>query len=110
MLLLLLAWLLAVGADMPQPASVVQDNHRYYTLTVFQHNEQNSFDENFIDMEKAEIKQGEIPQLYTCSRALYSRQQEHCTIGSRSTVQSAAGALCNRQQEHCTVGSRSTVQ
>jgi hypothetical protein len=36
----------------------VQDNHRYYTLSVFQNNVQNSFDDNFIDMEKAEIKEG----------------------------------------------------
>jgi hypothetical protein len=62
MMLLLAAWLLAgaVAGDMPQPASVVQDNHRYYTLSVFQNNVQNSFEENFIDMEKAEIKQGNI--------------------------------------------------
>lgn len=61
MLLLLAAWLSAAvaGADMPPPpASVVQDNQRYYTLSVFQNNVQNSFDENFIDMEKAEIKEG----------------------------------------------------
>ena len=44
----------------PAPASVVQDSHyySYYTLSVFQNNVKNSFDENFIDMEKAEIKQG----------------------------------------------------
>jgi hypothetical protein len=40
------------------PSSSVQDNHRYYTLTVTQNNAANSFDDNFIDMESAEIKTG----------------------------------------------------
>jgi len=38
------------------PSSQVGDNHRYYTLTVTQNNVANSFDDNFIDMETAEVK------------------------------------------------------
>jgi hypothetical protein len=38
------------------PSSEVQDDHRYYTLTVTQNNAANSFDDNFIDMEHADVK------------------------------------------------------
>ena len=42
------------------PSSSVQDNHKYYKLSVYQNNALKAFDENFIDMEAAEIKAGEI--------------------------------------------------
>ena len=42
----------------PAPASRVTDDHKYYTLTVYQNNEHKSFDDNFIDMENAEVKSG----------------------------------------------------
>lgn len=51
-------WLVGVGAESPSPSSTIQDNHRYYTLSVFQNNIGNSFDENFIEMENAELKHG----------------------------------------------------
>ena len=41
------------------PSSSVQDNHKYYTLSVYQNNAVTTFDDNFIDMERAEIKAGE---------------------------------------------------
>jgi len=41
-----------------RPSSKVQDNHKYYTLSVYQNNQEGSFDKNFIDMENAEIKTG----------------------------------------------------
>jgi len=40
------------------PTAKVQDNHKYYKLSVFQNNAQETFDKNFIDMESAEIKAG----------------------------------------------------
>jgi len=40
------------------PSSSVQDNHKYYTLSVYQNNAVTTFDDNFIDMERAEIKAG----------------------------------------------------
>ena len=42
------------------PSSSVQDDHKYYKLSVYQNNAIKTFDENFIDMEAAEIKAGEI--------------------------------------------------
>ena len=61
---MLWVWLLlvvvGVGAEHPSPSSTVQDKHLYYTLSVFQNNNGNSFDDNFIDMENAEIKHGEL--------------------------------------------------
>merc|ERR1719422_1850871 len=42
--------------DDPQPTSTVTDDHKYYTLTVYQNNINKSFDDNFIDMENAEVK------------------------------------------------------
>jgi len=45
-----------VRAHDPAPASRVTDDHKYYTLTVYQNNEHKSFDDNFIDMENAEVK------------------------------------------------------
>ena len=58
---MLLAWLLVlvvgvVAAD--QPSNTIRDNHRYYTMSVFQNNAGNSFDENFVEMENAEVKHG----------------------------------------------------
>ena len=47
-----------VRAHDPAPASRVTDDHKYYTLTVYQNNEHKSFDDNFIDMENAEVKSG----------------------------------------------------
>ena len=47
------------GAD-PPPSNTVQDNHKYYTLSVFQNNAASSFDNNFIDMENAQLKHGRI--------------------------------------------------
>jgi len=40
------------------PSSTSEDQHRYYRLTVTQNNAANSFDDNFIDMEHAEVKHG----------------------------------------------------
>ena len=42
------------------PSSSVQDDHKYYKLSVYQNDVLKTFDENFIDMEAAEIKAGEI--------------------------------------------------
>jgi len=42
--------------DDPAPTSTVTDHHKYYTLTVYQNNNDKSFDQNFIDMENAEVK------------------------------------------------------
>jgi len=42
--------------DDPAPTSTVTDDHKYYTLTVYQNNINKSFDDNFIDMENAEVK------------------------------------------------------
>ena len=68
----LLVWVAALGATptpgaehapTPPPEHVptakVQDNHKYYKLSVYQNNALKTFDENFIDMEAAEIKAGE---------------------------------------------------
>jgi len=67
----LLVWVAALGATptpgaehapTPPPEHVptakVQDNHKYYKLSVYQNNALKTFDENFIDMEAAEIKAG----------------------------------------------------
>jgi len=51
-------WVVGVGADQPAPSTSLQDNHKYYTLSVYQNNIGNSFDENFIDMENAEVRRG----------------------------------------------------
>lgn len=55
-------WLVGVGVGAAlgaeQPATTQQDNHKYYTLSVFQNNIGGSFDENFIDMENADVKHG----------------------------------------------------
>merc|ERR1712117_174328 len=40
----------------PAPTNTVTDHHKYYTKTVYQNNANKSFDDNFIDMENAEIK------------------------------------------------------
>ena len=42
----------------PAPTNTVTDHHKYYTKTVYQNNANKSFDDNFIDMENAEIKSG----------------------------------------------------
>ena len=76
----------------PAPASVVQDSHRYYTLSVFQNNVKNSFDENFIDMEKAEIKQGkaEIKQ----GKAEIKQGKAEIKQGKAEIKQGKAAAAC----------------
>ena len=63
MLLVLLVTMVMVSGhtptpDDPPPTSTVTDDHKYYTLTVYQNNEHKSFDDNFIDMENAEVKSG----------------------------------------------------
>ena len=51
--------MILASAPPPEPPSdTVSDQHRYYTLTVSQNNENMSFDNNFIDMESAEVKSG----------------------------------------------------
>lgn len=57
-LILVAAPLILASAPPPdtRPSETVSDQHRYYTLTVSQNNEHNSFDDNFIDMESAEVK------------------------------------------------------
>ena len=59
-LILMAAPLILASAPPPdtQPSDTVSDQHRYYTLTVSQNNEHKSFDDNFIDMESAEVKSG----------------------------------------------------
>ena len=47
-----------VGAE--TPSTTLEDNHRYYTMSVYQNNEANSFTDNFINMENAEVKEGEF--------------------------------------------------
>ena len=44
----------------PAPTNTVTDHHKYYTKTVYQNNANKSFDDNFIDMENAEIKSGKF--------------------------------------------------
>ena len=44
----------------PPPSSTVRDDHKYYTLEVYQNNNNKSFDDNFIDMENAEVKSGKL--------------------------------------------------
>jgi len=73
--MMLLAWLLVGVADVGAtptagaehtptpptehvPSSTVQDNHKYYKLSVYQNDVLHTFDDNFIDMESAEIKTG----------------------------------------------------
>ena len=51
--------LLVVSVGAEAPSSTVEDDHRYYTLSVYQNNEDNSFTDNFINMENAEVKEGE---------------------------------------------------
>jgi len=56
-LILMAAPLILASAPPPDtPSDTVSDQHRYYTLTVSQNNEHKSFDDNFIDMESAEVK------------------------------------------------------
>ena len=58
-MILVAAPLILASAPPPGPPSdTVSDQHRYYTLTVSQNNENMSFDNNFIDMESAEVKSG----------------------------------------------------
>lgn len=45
-----------MGAE--TPSTTLEDNHRYYTMSVYQNNEANSFTDNFINMENAEVKEG----------------------------------------------------
>ena len=63
-LLLLLSWSAEHGATSPggddSPSNTVQDTHKYYNLSVYQNNAAQSFDKNFIDMESAEIKHGNL--------------------------------------------------
>lgn len=40
------------------PFSYVQDSHKYYKLSVYQDNVGNTFDDNFIEMQHADVKQG----------------------------------------------------
>ena len=42
------------------PATTLQDHHKYYTLSVYQNNALKTFDDNFIDMENAELKHGNV--------------------------------------------------
>lgn len=42
------------------PSSKVADSHRYYNLSVYQNNAGGTFDDNFIDMESAVVKQGKL--------------------------------------------------
>ena len=44
----------------PPPSNTVRDDHKYYTLEVYQNNNDKSFDNNFIDMENAEVKSGKL--------------------------------------------------
>ena len=44
----------------PSDSTTLEDNHRYYTMSVYQNNEANSFTDNFINMENAEVKEGEF--------------------------------------------------
>ena len=44
----------------PPPSNTVRDDHKYYTLEVYQNNNNKSFDDNFIDMENAEVKSGKF--------------------------------------------------
>ena len=58
-MILMAAPLILASAPPPDtPSDTVSDQHRYYTLTVSQNNEHKSFDDNFIDMESAEVKSG----------------------------------------------------
>ena len=59
-LMALAAPLILASAPPEPPSETVTDQHRYYTLTVSQNNEHGSFDDNFIDMESAEVKSGKI--------------------------------------------------
>ena len=63
MLLVWLLWVVGVGAG-PAPSTTLQDDHQYYTMSVFQNNAGNSFDQNFVDMENADVKHGEIIVLF----------------------------------------------
>ena len=42
-----------------QPSTKVVENDRYYTLSVYQNNAGNSFEDNLINMDSAELKKGE---------------------------------------------------
>jgi len=61
-LLLLVAGAAGVAGEAPParntPATTLQDHHKYYTLSVYQNNALKTFDDNFIDMENAELKHG----------------------------------------------------
>lgn len=43
-----------------QPSTKVVENDRYYTLSVYQNNAGNSFEDNLINMDSAELKKGEL--------------------------------------------------
>jgi hypothetical protein len=69
------AWLVAVAVASPapqgdgpvnpdpptehRPASKVEVDHKYYSLSTYQNNAGGTFDDNFISMEAAELKRGE---------------------------------------------------
>ena len=57
-LLLLACWTAQLGATDPPRSSTVQDSHKYYMLSVYQDNVGNTFDDNFIEMQHADVKQG----------------------------------------------------
>ena len=42
-----------------QPSTKVVENDRYYTLSVYQNNAGNSFEDNLINMDSAELKKGQ---------------------------------------------------
>lgn len=47
-----------VGGATPKEPNKINDDHKYYTLSVFQNNAAGSFDKHFIDMENAQLKKG----------------------------------------------------
>ena len=83
-LILVAAPLILASAPPPEPPSdTVRDQHRYYTLTVSQNNENKSFDQNFIDMESAEVKSGKnknVISALSCCYIVYAPQPKpsHC--------------------------------
>ena len=71
-MILVAAPLILASAPPPEPPSdTVSDQHRYYTLTVSQNNENMSFDNNFIDMESAEVKSGKNKYTVFCIIMLF---------------------------------------
>ena len=83
-MILVAAPLILASAPPPEPPSdTVRDQHRYYTLTVSQNNENKSFDQNFIDMESAEVKSGKnknVISALSCCYIVYAPQPKpsHC--------------------------------